>query len=437
MGILEEVAAAQRRLDEIRPFSAAVAERLQRTLLPERIVSTLNIEGIHATRRQTLAIMDAMRVNEVKGRGELEIKNALRADEFVSELVEGGVGLTEQVPRELNGLLLAGIRDDAGVFRRGEVELPGAPMAPPLSTDVPDLVRGLVEGFNAAGNCDPILQACWLHAQFTMIHPFSDGNGRTARLLQDYALVRRGLLPVGVSAARRDDYYAALAEADEGRWEALVETIALLQLDNVAKTERIALEPAAREAWIERLSAAAAKQQRDTRHKRYLVWRQNVEGVVREFCGAARELDNASGVIGASAKAYDVVDFAAWEEICRRGYAERTWLFSIVFFAEGQAFYRLIFYLHRHRVNPGDLFQERRDLVAIYLTGTPAGDSRPTFGDYSDPHIRLRELVFVDSNLYCYTEHEETSECRDDRTIGEVVQELFEDVFVRKAGVAV
>ena len=436
--VVEEVAAAQKRLEEVRPFSTEATERLQRAMLPERIVATLNMEGIRATQRQTLAIMDAMRVRDLREQGEVEVANALRADEFVQDLVEREVELTEQVPRRINGLLLEGIEGEAGRFRRGPVELPGAPMVPPAWTDVPDLVRRMVDGFRRADMRGAVLQACWVHAQFTMIHPFRDGNGRTGRLLQDFALVRRGLLPVGVPAARRDDYYNALADADEGRWDALVETIGMLELDSIARTERVVREPEEREAWIGRLSAAAAKKQRDTRHKRYLVWRHNMEGVVREFCEAARDLDKASNVIGATAKAFDVVDFPTWQDICARGYAHRTWLFSLLFFADGRPFYRLIFYLRRHRAKPYDLFENRRDLVAVYVTGLDAAEARPTFGLYRDVDVGLREFVFVDSNLYCFTgrgQGEREWECRDDLTAAEVVRELFEDVFVRKGGV--
>ena len=73
----------------------------------------------------------------------------------------------------------------------------------------------------------------------------------------------------------------------------------------------------------------------------------------------------------------------------------------------------------------------------MYLTGAATAESRPSFSEYSDPHIQLRELLFVGSNLYCYFERpgEKNWECRDDYAIAEVVKELFEDVFIRKAGV--
>ena len=85
--LLTEVTTAVDRLNKIRPLSPGLALRLREALLPDRVVASLNMEGIVATRRQTLAVMDAMRVQESIGAGEKEIYNALKADEFVHDAV--------------------------------------------------------------------------------------------------------------------------------------------------------------------------------------------------------------------------------------------------------------------------------------------------------------------------------------------------------------
>src|SRR5215469_1306810 len=95
--------------------------QLRETLLPDRIVASLNMEGIVATRRQTLAVMDATRIHEAIGRGEIEIRNALQADEFVHEAVQKSIPLNEQFLREVNRLLMNEIRNDASAFRSGPV----------------------------------------------------------------------------------------------------------------------------------------------------------------------------------------------------------------------------------------------------------------------------------------------------------------------------
>ncbi len=65
--LLTQVTAANEGLLQHRPFTQSVGERLRSSLLPDRITASLNMEGIIATRRQTLAVMDAMRVSEADG----------------------------------------------------------------------------------------------------------------------------------------------------------------------------------------------------------------------------------------------------------------------------------------------------------------------------------------------------------------------------------
>lgn len=434
---LSQVSDAMSEINELRPFAQEVAERLRDTLLPDRIVASLNMEGIVATRRQTIAVMDAMRIQESIDRSEVEIYNTLKADGFVQSAVEGAVVLDERFIREINRLLLTDLRNDAGQFRTGPVELPGAPFAPPDAGDVPGLVRNLVELFPLGESLHPVVQAAWLHAQFTQVHPFSDGNGRGGRLLQDWALIRRGYLPVGIPPSQRDDYYAALEGADNGNWDELVELISVLQLSMISRVEAIVQESERRSSFISRLATAAAAKDKNTRHKMYLVWRKRMELLGNTFAQACRELDSASSVIGAAFKDYGVVDFREWEDICKRGYINRSWLFSILFFAEGHPFYKTIAYLRRHTPLPAvDWFEPPRDAVSLYFTGTdvPEGQ-KPKFSDYDDPHVRLREVLFLGDVRYVYRQESPDKEwvLDDAASDTDVVEQLFTDIFGRKA----
>lgn len=96
------------------------------------------------------------------------------------------------------------------------------------------------------------------HWSFLRIHPFDDGNGRTARLLTNYVLLRSGLPPMVIKSAERDRYIGALQNADVGRMEPL----AGFMLENVlwslglairaAKGESIRRPPSGR-PWRQRV----------------------------------------------------------------------------------------------------------------------------------------------------------------------------------------
>ena len=79
-------------------------------------------------------------------------------------------------------------------------------------------VDNLVEWYNSydGGQHHPITVGAWLHHRFTQIHPFEDGNGRVARALLTWHLVRKRLLPVVVTRDIRSKYIDALERADDG-----------------------------------------------------------------------------------------------------------------------------------------------------------------------------------------------------------------------------
>ena len=59
----------------------------------------------------------------------------------------------------------------------------------------------------------PLVVAALLHGEFVKIHPFSDGNGRTSRLLMNFIAIRSGYPPIVIKKEQRFAYYDALDEA--------------------------------------------------------------------------------------------------------------------------------------------------------------------------------------------------------------------------------
>lgn len=64
----------------------------------------------------------------------------------------------------------------------------------------------------SSNTLDPIELAAWTHAEFVKIHPFTDGNGRTSRLIMNYQLMKNGYLPISIDKKDRLSYYEALEE---------------------------------------------------------------------------------------------------------------------------------------------------------------------------------------------------------------------------------
>jgi Fic family protein len=82
---------------------------------------------------------------------------------------------------------------------------------------------------------NPILVAAWLHHRFTQIHPYQDGNGRLARTLMTYVLLKANLLPVVIQGddVNKNIYINALEAADYGDLEPLVQLISRLEQEAI------------------------------------------------------------------------------------------------------------------------------------------------------------------------------------------------------------
>lgn len=92
--------------------------------------------------------------------------------------------------------------------------------------EVPARMHALMEWYRKASETDhPLWVAAKFHYDFVRIHPFDDGNGRLARLLMNYHLLRTDFPPAIIKSANKKSYLAALNRADVGDFEAFVQYI--------------------------------------------------------------------------------------------------------------------------------------------------------------------------------------------------------------------
>jgi Fic family protein len=85
------------------------------------------------------------------------------------------------------------------------------------------------------GKVSGVILAAWFHHAFTQIHPFQDGNGRVARLLSSFILIKNNLFPFTVLRGDRDRYILALEKADKGDGSELVSFMAETQANSIHK----------------------------------------------------------------------------------------------------------------------------------------------------------------------------------------------------------
>lgn len=171
---------------------------------------------------------------------QLEAKNHQTALEYVLRAVVNMESLDEHFILKTHGMLMNGIRPDAGAYRSHAVRIAGSYVPTANYAKVSELMKTLVNDINAKSD-DAIAHVASIHARFEQIHPFSDGNGRVGRLLMQAMLLRSNLAPAIIRQEKKQVYYRALQGAQvDDKPEPLQEFIASAVLDGylVLESER-------------------------------------------------------------------------------------------------------------------------------------------------------------------------------------------------------
>lgn len=122
--------------------------------------------------------------------------------------------LTHDVITTANEMILPGEYHVPSFYRDeytiGGCHVTGANWTPVANSKVPAKMEALVRWYNEENELNPIIKAAILHCEFIAIHPFSDGNGRTARLLVNYELAKNNLPTIVIKSRNKKAYLAAL-----------------------------------------------------------------------------------------------------------------------------------------------------------------------------------------------------------------------------------
>jgi Fic family protein len=152
-----------------------------------------------------------------KLREHFEVINHSEAINYVQDIVNRNDELAEYVIKSIHQLVLKNTDDEnAGRYRTINVMISGSQHTPPHFTVVPEKMEQLDQWYHEQKDkLHPVELAAQLHFQFVYIHPFSDGNGLTARLLMNLILMQYGFPPAIIKAANdaRIKYYESLEEA--------------------------------------------------------------------------------------------------------------------------------------------------------------------------------------------------------------------------------
>ncbi|MEK6843006.1 MAG: Fic family protein [Candidatus Micrarchaeota archaeon] len=226
------------RLDDLAAASQ-LFEGIKQDLLPKDFLvrftyNTNAIEGNPLTLRQTALILsDKIAPQGAKTEDVVEVLNGGDAWDFVKGF-KGKLtnGFIRKIQFEVTKNTSCRIQ---GNFRDSEVRITGSEWKPPLAKEIPGQIEKLVEEYSSTKKIrHPVELASFLHNRLVQIHPFTDGNGRSARLLMNWVLIRNRFPPAIIENAIKEEYYRMIETADKGVEKPFAEFLARQLLEQYA-----------------------------------------------------------------------------------------------------------------------------------------------------------------------------------------------------------
>ncbi|MCU0444790.1 MAG: Fic family protein [Microscillaceae bacterium] len=216
--LLEQIDDLKKCLDSLRPLSQRQLEILEKALSVEFAYHSNRIEGNTLTLSETaIVIQEGMTIHGKSLREHNEAINHDFAYQYIKKIVEQKQELTENVICTIHETILKNIiPEEAGIYRRVAVRITGTTYTPPNYLKVPQLMADMLDYYELNKNTlHPILLATYMHERILSIHPFVDGNGRTARLVYNLILLANGFPLAIVKGDKRTikSYYLALKQA--------------------------------------------------------------------------------------------------------------------------------------------------------------------------------------------------------------------------------
>lgn len=209
-GERDRLRAKKERLDRLRPLSPHSLDALAAWYDVELTYSSNAIEGNTLTRSETAIVLEkGVTIGGKPLKDHLEALGHRDALHFIRVLAAAGEPVREIDIREIHRLIIGRVEpEETGAYSRHQRMIAGSSLALPSPAEIPALM-GDFAAWLAAMPPGPDT-AFAAHARLVAIHPFGDGNGRTARLLMNLLLMQAGYPPVVIGPEHRAAYIDAL-----------------------------------------------------------------------------------------------------------------------------------------------------------------------------------------------------------------------------------
>jgi len=170
------------------------------------IFSSLSFESDRVTKEEVDKILssDFSNVQEYKIK---LVLNHYQAFKYIINLAENKINFDEDKLKDIHEKLLEGF-GIGGLYRNVNISINGSEHTPPSYEKVRDRMKQYFEDLYT--QADPFHSIAYSHLQLAKIHPFLDGNGRCARLVLNYSLMKYGYCPIIIPCLDKERYFQSL-----------------------------------------------------------------------------------------------------------------------------------------------------------------------------------------------------------------------------------
>ena len=356
-------------------LSQSTLEHIHNFFKTKGIYHSNAIEGNALTIGETQLVVEmGITITGKSLRDQAEAKNLSDALDYMKDLAlnrERPITLSDV--RQIHKLILTDIDDEhAGKYRVNRVKISGSDYEPPDSHIVPqqmdDLGRYIINVTDPEDEIQnfPIVCAAAAHARLAQIHPFVDGNGRTARILMNLILMRLDYTICIIAREDRLRYYDSLEESQAGDLTPLIQLMYENVEESLKEWEKAAEEEQKRQKLIKSVSYSLEGPELNRVTNEYTVWLSGMELFKNYFKQIVDDLNEqiTLGSVKVHFKEYDTLDFDKYRNLRNEMPAKKTWFFRIIFERSNKSIRYLFFFGY-----PNHRLRRRTPVVLILAKG--------------------------------------------------------------------
>ena len=307
-------------------------EKLREHFKAQHIYHSAGIEGNRLTLKETMLVLrEGITISEKPLRETIEVKNLGIAFDFLYELVQACVPITENYIKQMHQLIVGNDQYvSAGAYRNVGVIITGSEHRPPEPFEVPlkmtEFMEWIVSNLHTE---NPIILAAVAHHELAKIHPFIDGNGRTARLILNLILLKNGYPICSIKRTERPRYYEAMSAADVGNYDPIVEIVAESCGELFAEYVRIREESQRTTEWAKKLGSQDLQNKLLKEKGKYELWFNRMNQIKLEFKQTVSSFEAEKGYSFVSFYDYPMVSFEKYKALESDGRVIGSNFFSI------------------------------------------------------------------------------------------------------------